>query len=62
MALLRLNTPWSLPRGFLLFRGKSFVIDKKSQQKIANWAMKTILVVNHNNPAPPAGPFIPQAH
>ena len=45
-----------------MLRNKSFVLDKKSQIKLSTWAMKTILVSNHGNPAPPAKQFIPFDH
>ena len=45
-----------------MLKGKSLVLDKKKQEKIATWAMKTILVINHHNPAPPAKQFIPEEH
>jgi hypothetical protein len=45
-----------------MLKGKSFVLDKKSQAKLATWALKTMLVFNHGNPAPPAKQFIPPAH
>lgn len=45
-----------------MLRGKSFVLDKKSQARLATWAMKTMLVFNHANPAPPARQFIPVEH
>lgn len=44
-----------------MLKNKNIVLDKKSQIKIANWAMKTILVMNHNNPAPPERPIIPRS-
>jgi hypothetical protein len=45
-----------------MLRGKSFVLDKKSQIKLSTWAMKTMLVFNHENPSPPAKQFIPPEH
>jgi hypothetical protein len=45
-----------------MLNAKNFVLDKKSQRRIANWGMKTILVLNHNNPAPPESPYIPREH
>lgn len=45
-----------------MLREKSFVLDKKKQQKLATWAMKTMLVANHNNPPKPAEQFIPKEH
>jgi hypothetical protein len=44
-----------------MLKNKSLTLDKKKQQIIATWAMKTILVLNHNNPAPPEKPYIPTA-
>ncbi len=45
-----------------MLRGKNVVLDKKKQHRIATWAMKTVLVINHNNPAPPKKPMIPISH
>lgn len=43
-----------------MLRDKNIVLDKKSQLKIATWAMKTILVMNHDNPKGKS--IIPQGH
>lgn len=45
-----------------MLKGKNVVLDKKKQLRIATWAMKTVLVINHNNPAPPKKPIIPTSH
>jgi hypothetical protein len=45
-----------------MLKSKSFVLDKKAQVKLSTWAMKTMLVFNHENPKPPAKQFIPLEH
>lgn len=45
-----------------MLKEKNIVLDKKKQQKLATWAYKTVLVINHKNPSPPKEQFIPAEH